>query len=424
MISRTKNIVVSNGWSDDNKGDSAIVEGLLEVLSERVDGHSFSMISSFSEDSTHFRDSTRHLRNKFQLKVLSHPVWHRCPFKKTNRTVRLLDLLKAVSLLISPSIGAFFLTDVQKESVRVLKRADLVIAKGGHYLFGSSSIGGLFTLFSNAYTLLLAHRLGVKTALSANSIGPFVGGPARYLASYVFRRLDVIQLREMKSVNLLETLGVRSSIETFDTAFVVEAQDVDFSLPENYVVITSRQWDFPYDASNAKKKFDVYVEAIVEAAVYCSNEGISIVVAPQVIGPTKLEDDRVINKILQEKLMARGVNAILLDGDYSPGQLKSIYGKARFLIGTRFHSAILSLSAYTPVIVFSYHGPKAPGIMEQFGLQRYIFDIDSADPVALVDACKSLLLSEKELRKKISEKMGSVRRGIKDDVFELLEANG
>ena len=371
-------IVISNGWSDDNKGDSAIVEGLINILSAQG-AREISIVSSFSADSAHFTDSTRHLARKYALGVFPHPVFHRCPFRRTARLTRLMDIGKALILLATPSIGARWIMPEQRASLEAIRNADLVVGKGGHYLFGTSNVGGLYTLFSNAYTLLLAKRLGVKTALSANSVGPFVGGPAKVLARYIFQRIDNIQLRERKSLDLLTELGISCLKETYDTAFVIDGEEVGSVLDglEPYIVITSRQWDFPYDPRGARVKYENYVSALVGAALYCHEAGLRVLVAPQVIGPTPLEDDRKINKELGQRMSDAGIPAVVLDQDFSPGQLKTIYEHARLLIGTRFHSVILALAGGTPVNVISYHGPKAPGIMEQFGLSEYVLDIDA-----------------------------------------------
>lgn len=415
-----KKIIISNGWSDDNKGDSAIVEGLIDVLRARG-AREISIVSSFSADSVHFTDSTRHLERKYALGVFPHPVFHRCPFKRTARLTRLMDTIKALILLAAPRIGARWINPEQRASLEAIRNADLVVGKGGHYLFGTSNVGGLYTLFLNAYTLLLAKRLGVKTALSANSVGPFVGGPARAFARYVFQRIDNIQLRERKSLDLLTGLGISGLKETYDTAFVINEEEVGSVLDGlgSYIVITSRQWDFPYDPRGARVKYENYVSALVGAALHCHEAGLMVLVAPQVIGPTPIEDDRIINKELGSRMADAGIPVIVLDQDFTPGQLKTIYAQARFLIGTRFHSVILALAAGTPVNVISYHGPKAPGIMEQFGLGEYVLDIDTITTDKLVERCRLLLENEDNLRNLIAIKMREIPARIADDVESL-----
>lgn len=416
-----KKIVITNGWSDDNKGDSAIVEGLIGTLSTQ-DKYKFSVISSFSTDSPHFSESTRHLERKYALSVFPHPVLHRCPFKRTTRLIRLIDTIKALGLLAAPGIAARWLRPEQQASLEAIRNADLVVGKGGHYLFGTSSVRGLYTLFSNAYTLLLAKRLGVKTALSANSVGPFVGRLAKMFARHIFRHIDIIQLRELKSLCLLTDLGIRELKETFDTAFTIEAEDIGSVLKGlgPYVVITSRQWDFPYDSHGSHIKYEKYQSALVEAAKYCHDAGFTVLVAPQVIGPTQLEDDRIINCELGRLMAKANIPVVVMEQDYSPGQLKTIYAHARFLIGTRFHSAILALASGTPVIVISYHGPKAPGIMEQFGLIKYVVDIGSIEAATLVEHCRLLLENEDTLREQIKNKMRGVLTQIAVDVNSLV----
>ena len=416
-----KKYVISNGWSDDNKGDSAIVDGLIRTLSKNESAE-FTVVSSFSADSPHYVSSAGHLQSRHRIRLLPNPVFHRCPMRRMGKRRRLADLAKSIVLLMSPRLGALLLSEKQRESIAALRSADCVIGKGGHYLFGSGDLRGVATLYFNAYTLILAKRLGARTALSANSVGPFVGKWVAALARYCFSTLDAIQVRESESLRVLGRLGISRAKETFDTAFVIDSECLSTgeSLPGEYVVLTARQWDFPYASEGASERYKKYLEALTKSAVFFAQNGFSIVLAPQVVGPTALEDDRVVNRLLKERIHAEGFSSTILDQDYSPGQLKCIYQNARFLIGTRFHSVILALAGGTPVIAISYHGPKAPGIMAQLGLSEYVLDIDTIGVEGILEKCSLLIEREAELRFRIADGVRAIEDKVNRDVKDLV----
>lgn len=418
-----KKILISNGWSDDNKGDSAIVEGLIES-SGLAELKSIGVVSSFSGNSAHFANSMRHLQRKFDLQVYPNPVFTRCPSTKAARIKSMIELFKSFLVLAYPPISRLILDDSRRYTVDAIKDADIVIGKGGHYLFGTSNFSGFITLYRNFYTLLLARRLGVTTALSANSVGPFVGRFARVLAKIFFSTVNTIQVREKRSQEELNSLGIRSK-ETFDTAFVIpeEPLSVDLDLPAQFVAVTCRQWDFPYGEANKETQYENYLSAIEQACFLFSDKGYEIVLVAQVIGPTAHEDDRVVNRLLNERLRQKGLEPVVIDQDLSPGQLKVVYGKAHVLVGTRFHSVILALSAGTPVVAISYHGPKATGIMEQLGLADYVVDIKAVKSGDIRDRCNEVLGLHKEIQKSIQTVVPKIVQQISSDVSVLFAEN-
>jgi colanic acid/amylovoran biosynthesis protein len=105
---------------------------------------------------------------------------------------------------------------------------------------------------------------------------------------------------------------------------------------------------------------------------------------PQVTGPGEFEDDRV---MIRKVFEAAGKNlkdkVIVVDDDYSPFILKEIYRRLWFLVGTRLHSVIFSLSSGVPAIALSYSPHKSEGVMDMVGLSDFVFPVDDLP----LDAC-------------------------------------
>jgi colanic acid/amylovoran biosynthesis protein len=79
-------------------------------------------------------------------------------------------------------------------------------------------------------------------------------------------------------------------------------------------------------------------------------------------------------------------NIRLYSGDYAPRDLKKMYSKMDFFIGTRLHSTIFAMGELVPSICIAYHGTKSIGIFSNFGLEDYVVTKYSANElVAMID---------------------------------------
>lgn len=87
--------------------------------------------------------------------------------------------------------------------------------------------------------------------------------------------------------------------------------------------------------------------------------------------------------------------AVYLDGSYDYQTLLSIYANLDFLIGTRFHSVIFSLTAEVPTLVIAYEH-KADGIMKDLGLDKWVIKMENVDSLSIADTF-TRLYEEKDI---------------------------
>src|SRR5690606_35852105 len=145
------------------------------------------------------------------------------------------------------------------------------------------------------------------------------------------------------------------------------------------------------------QKYRQYINVLERHIRYLIvNHKASIVMIPQVIGPSVKEDDRKTLDAIKEKFSSYEIenNFIIINDDYSPRQLKFIYSKLDLLVGTRLHSCIFSLSEGVPCLNIAYHGTKSQGIMSDLGLGSFVFSIDKVSEEEL-NASIDLILNDK-----------------------------
>lgn len=431
-----KRYLLVNGWSDDNKGDAAIVAGLIHLLRQALKASDSSeiktsILSNLPADDPRFQYHYRHTAAKGTFVAVFGSLLPAIVFATTRPgrwAKRLWNLLLSLLMLAFGATrwcSSFIrLTNPDRyESFKALTEADVVISKGGHIFSSTGSLLSLVGLYTNAFPLLLAQRLGKNTYIYGQSIGPIHGALHRRVIAGLLSRCTGVYAREELSRDYVSQLCKDIDCQlVWDTAFVVPGEplplEVEQQLPKNFVALTLRQWEFPYSGGKGKKKYLEYLTALAETITFVNQEyGMGVVLVPQVIGPTPLENDLTAWDDLRSVLDVSTVYDVR--HDLTPGQLRTLYSKADLLVGTRFHSVILALSAGVPAVAISYHGYKTRGIMRMLGLEEYVLEIDDLTGAALTATVSRIHDTREDFSRCLREQMVRVH----EDSIETVSAS-
>jgi colanic acid/amylovoran biosynthesis protein len=424
-------IVIVNCWHDSNKGDSAIVWGTLKSFAQRYPDASFSLFSMFSSKDPRYQDGFRHIKKAFtDVRTFPSMIANEWEFS-WNVPCRLNSIARKVwwAAQLFHSFNSLCVSSLikSKEEVTALLEADVIISSGGHYFAAPrGSIGDLARLYFHAYPLLLAYRFEKPFVIYAQSVGPFEGiVPRRFIAS-LFSRAAFIGVREALSKEELIRCGVPANRVNVipDAAFAMEprfSNDVQ-SIMENhglrtakFVVMTVRQWFRRNDP-----RYHAYIGALAQVGQYFLKMDYKVAVVVHTLGPTPPEDDRIVSLDLFERLANYKQDcSVLIQEDLSPPELAALYGKAKILIGTRFHSIIFALIGGTPVYALSYFGPKAFGIMKMLGLEEFVADIGTVDPQTIIEGVENILDNEFKIRERIHNRVLK----LKEDAYSYAKAD-
>jgi colanic acid/amylovoran biosynthesis protein len=418
----TFKFIIVNGWSDMNRGDSSIVLGMIGLIREQFPDCSICLMSEFGEDDSNFDSSYWAIKSYYpDVQIL--PALF--PYTVNKRKIHKLinsALTFAISCLVLafPAIGHYFYRGAKADTWKRLIESDVLLSKGGHiFYFPRCSPQEFYGFFKHAFPLLLGVRLGKKTALYAQSVGPFRGRVCQLTTKWFFNHLDAISVREGISLQTLQSIGVVRSVYLVpDAAFLLSGHDGKKSTSnESPVIITPRQWGF-----NDKKMFENYMKALAYIAEWLAGKGYRILLASHTIGPTLSEDDRIAVKYLY-KIIESKENIQIVDTEgLTAYDLINLYSSARLLIGTRFHSVIFALLSSTPVIAISCFGPKTFGIMKSLGLEQFVFDISDLEVTNLKSTIQHILEREDQIREEISSKIKKLQEEAKNSGLVLLNS--
>jgi colanic acid/amylovoran biosynthesis protein len=328
-------------------------------------------------------------------------------------------------------IDAGFLIRDNKDTVKEYRNADWIIFCGGDNI---SNVGpGLLIIL---YEIIFSKLLRKPVMLYAQSVGPFNQRYVRPLIKAILNKVDIITTREGISKGYLNNIGVTAPVfETADAAFLLPpipreealtliGHEARIPKTELMVGITAIPWYFPNDKSEANKikKFENYLEAVAGAVDYIIEKlNAHVIFFPHVTLPP-LNDDRLAAMEVFNKIENKS-KVVILTKDYTPEQLKGMYGCMNLFIGTRYHSCIFALSMNVPTIPIGY-SHKAPGITKMLGLEAYLVDINTITTHELISKVDKIWAERDEVKKKLEEKITVMQARSMDNVRLAVEYLG
>ncbi len=377
-----KNILVANNWSDKNKGDLAISLASIQILSQIAPDAKISAVSYFGANQIGLVNEESRLLRENADSILGNvlPTFIGENQRKAKQAIiePLVIIWGILLLAYRPLLKHMLPLELQK-TVRCYEKSNLIVIKGGSYVTASS-----FAYFFRAiYPALLAISLQKPYVFLGHTIWSVDSAPSRLIIKGVVKYAALVILRERLTARYLQELGAKGNVFVFpDLAFFLQLPSFQpiGNVPKNPTFgITVRYWP---------QNRESYLKTISELVVKLRNDlDANILLIAQVTGPTAVEDDTKEVQLLYQVLTsspARSVcskNIFLVARELPLNDLAEVYSSCDVVVGTRFHSVILSLNCRTPALAISYYSPKAEGIMESMGLAEYClrFDQLSAD---------------------------------------------
>jgi len=422
MQSRGPEILVAHGWSDRNSGDAAIVRCLADRLVDRFPSARLWLMSEFSASDWRFRHDHSDSRDIFGDRVLGsvfpivpiqrgpHPGNRSWRDRWTDAALAAFCLVRSLCVALGIPVPSWLWSARERETLLVLSRVDLVVSKGGGFLFGERSLRSTLRLWRVLFPFVLARRGRIPFVLYGQSIGPFATRFQAWLARKVLDHAALILVRESLSAELLPRLRVRAPVAVVpDLAFglpsgppaVADRLLRKYGVPRGrpLVGVTVRQWP------SAREVYLASLRAAIERLL--ETTPVHVVIWPHCTGPGEFEDDRRASRALGQSLPhCRRVTVV--EGEIPAQVLKACYARMDMMIATRFHSAIFALSELVPTLVIGYWGPKAEGIMRELGLRQWVHRIETLSPPQLAAASVSLWEQRHRVREHLSDRIPAV----------------
>lgn len=249
---------------------------------------------------------------------------------------------------------------------------------------GGSNYVDLYGLshFEYPFCAFMANR---PIYMIGHSVGPFQNPDSKQLANYVFGRANALVLRESVSRELMEQsqIDTRKVEQGVDTAWLVarrEESAPDYAVRhwlavierQKTVAVTLRELE-PFDKrlGTTQQAYEQAFADMVNHIIDCGYQVLALSTCTSIDRYNR--DDRMVALRLAQLIDRRDQFHVPMD-EFNDVELGKLLAACDLTIGTRLHSAIISMNFGTPAIAINYEH-KSAGIMQQLGMPEMAIDI-------------------------------------------------
>ncbi len=265
---------------------------------------------------------------------------------------------------------------------KALKNTKLFIMGGGSLLQDSTSTKSLIYYL---YVLRLAQKLGVKTMLYSNGIGPVTRKSNQRRVRKILDKVDLITLRDSDSFDTLQALGINTdrAFVTSDPVFGLDSEDSSFyaneilqkyGIDENekFACISVRKWN------NAPDNFNEICAKMCDY-IY-EKHGLLPVLLPM-----QYPYDAGVSRDIIKSMNSRG---IFISERLDVSVFLGILQRSSLTVSVRLHLLVYSALMNVPFVGISYD-PKVSNFHTEIELPYFIDPraLTAGDYTTVIDGC-------------------------------------
>ena len=362
-----------------NRGDSAILRGLLDAINTLSPEAEVDVMSRYPVSSSWLLNRP----------VMGDPLY--LQMKAHNNAPGMVGRVKKVlrrryqhQVLLSRVTDSGKLRNIAiaqgfTDFVRLLSDYDAIIQVGGSFFVDLYGV----TQFEHALCTFMAKK---PIYMVGHSVGPFQAPAFNHMANYVFGHCDALFLRESVSLDLMK----RSDIDTskvekgVDTAWLVDHHNDSFDASyavqhwlnvaqqQKTVAITLRELA-PFDKrlGTTQEAYEKAFAGVVNRIIASGWQVMALSTCTGIDSYNK--DDRMVALNLRDHIQDPSRYHVVMD-ELNDLEMGKLLGACDLTVGTRLHSAIISMNFGTPAIAINYEH-KSAGIMQQLGMPEMAVDI-------------------------------------------------
>jgi polysaccharide pyruvyl transferase WcaK-like protein len=423
-------VVITHGGSDANKGDVAMMTATVGELRRLMPDVSIVHHVLGQDDIPGAADHSKAWRKlglTIEEGLLPSPyVDLAAPTLARNVGAMLRLFRNWLCLKLMPVFPplARLLRRQQARAYERLKEADIVIAKGGHYIYNDQ--GGLraFLYIWRIFNIIGAPvKLGRPTVLLGISAGPIIGDAARRLGGKVLRGCAAVVVREKRSKEVLAEIGVADNVILApDLAFLIEPRKPEvpaiFADHDQWIAVSVYNIPFADNDEVKSNYFATMVDALAAAHTRWNLRPVFFL--QEDMRYHGVSDRELIGEML-DALRQRGIKGHLITEDFGPEELSWLYGLCRVALATRFHSVIFAQIVGTPCVSIEYQGYKSTGVMEDAGMGRFAHNIHDLDADRLIADIGAVLEDRDTYSKQVLSHAQAARARLRGDIEAIFK---
>lgn len=401
-------ILLAGCHSCANRGDAAILRGIIDTISA-------SYPNAYIETLTRFPAAGR-----FNLPEHTFLIDHMFEYYSTPR----YNFFAKVKHYFLPEVldwvsrfngrFSFVLPEAFKLQLNKIAEYDLVIMVGGSYFVDYYG--------TNNYDIMqLAKAKNIPVVVLGHSIGPFSIERFNKITQSILSRTDAIVLRESETRKLIIQAGFKNFnlVGGGDCAWLVEPKRVELpshiqkQLHPNTVAITARSLA-PFDKRLGITQ-DQFEQKMANLVNWLNERGHPVIAVNTCTNLDSYHnDDREVKRRIKKYIKNTEMFYIIED-ELNDLEIGNILGQCQLTVGTRLHSAIISMRFGTPAFAIFYEH-KSKGVLEQLKFDErsiWISDVDTDETfqkisnvldniVSVTNECKQRVNEEVKFTKRVA----------------------
>jgi colanic acid/amylovoran biosynthesis protein len=395
-----------NCYADHNKGDLGIILATVGLITTADPSADIVAISTFNKSDPLFEKEHRLLRQEVEVLPAVFGELNICNFKTLPaKVVRLaFDFLRLIIYCLTPlavsTVTRLMFSRYELLAIDRIIASDRIVSKGGSFLCNELDVRSKIALIRFLFIFFICIKHSKDIIILGQSIGPVYGRLSRRILNFVLSRCKHIVLREDDCISSYPYLYLPAGTTTTinDIAFFLDSsRNLPLSIPNQegrlQIGVTMKYVDEPVNGD--------YIRMMKAAIEYCiSKHNATIHIFPHVTIENDIGNSCNVIMAIDDRYQE---SIRLYSDDYGPRELKKLYSKMDFFIGTRLHSTIFAMGELIPSICIAYHGTKSMGIFSNFGLNDYIITKYSSDGIfTMID---SLIGNRAEVVEKIGKRL-------------------
>ncbi len=227
---------------------------------------------------------------------------------------------------------------------------DIFVSGGGSLFQDTTSFRSLLYYLSLLFTAILFNK---KTFVYAQGVGPLERSFARFLTTFVLKKVDNITVRDTPSAQLLNSMGIKSTI-TADPVWGLESnQNKLLTSSDIKLGIQLRKWK-SLNSGNLNTIADAVVSNFSDAEIFLIS-----------LNPP---DDTAIMQDLKALLKQKGITQeIKIITSRNIEQIISCINSMDLMITMRYHAGLICGKFGVPFIALAYD-PKVQSLAEDLSV--------------------------------------------------------
>lgn len=365
-MSKIKRVLICGNHTCGNRGDAAILRGLLFELREQLGDVEVDITSRFPESSKYLLGEHSIIKDELYSKLHGGQGFQ--AIKKAKKDILGIRTLEAKVREQGP-LKRLPLPSKYEQCIQWMSTYDAIIQVGGSFFVDSYGI----YQFEYALCAILANK---PLLFIGHSVGPFGKRRFNEFSQTVFNRTQFLGLREEVSIKLLrDAIPLEKEIDLgTDTAWLVpvkEKRKTYLAAGRPCIAVSVRELA-PFDRklkvhqADYEQKMATLCDALVE-------KGYRIVIVSTCTGIDGYrKDDRMVAlRVKKLSLQAESIDVVM--DELNDVELGELLSECDLTVSTRLHCAIISMNFGTPAFALNYEH-KSKGIMENLGLGELAVD--------------------------------------------------